>query len=459
MVGLLFAVMVFQGWEISTASGQGLFSRWRARIDSRRPVTPNQPQIPSQPRLSPPSQTIQPSGRAATGTNLRSVSPRAPGQGGAVGNSGSGDVPVFGIDVSPARLGAYQGLQVLGFRGDSQAARAGLRPGDMIVSIGGVRTVALNDVALAQSKLQAGQQAEMQVIRGGRIYRVQVPVGVIGSRPNDTNDAIAERADDLDAASPRVAAKPPLSPGGAANGPTLARPRSSLGLEVRNATPKRGIEVVVVRDSSAGKIGGLKPQDRIVSVEGRLVKDIDGLIRELTLSQPGDEVQFGVVRGDSMLELNIEMGGPGGKPIQSATAKRSPTPQADAPTRREDGSNAGPSLLSGMGSALGGFFAGDGQKSGGAMPSELSKPTRRSGPGESDVVSEELMAPAGDPLALPEDEAGFEESSGVDVLPTPQPLPVPEQGSKVGAEKGSEKGSEVERLRAEVKRLRAKLEE
>lgn len=416
----------------------------RARIESRRqatppPTTPPLQQLPSaqptqsrsarpsDPRLSasPPSLLAKPRGA------------KSAGQGRADGQSDSEGSPTFGIDVTPVQVGSYAGLQVLGFRPDSQAASAGLRMGDVIVSIGGVRTGALADVASAQESLRAGQQADMQVIRGGRMYRMQVPVVGPGSNRADsvdTDDQVASSrgsgqraATDSDATKPRAVAKPPIN---SATGPTLARPRSSLGLEVRNASPKRGVEVVTVRESTAGEVGGLKPQDRIVSVEGRLVKDIDGLIRELAVSQPGDEVQFGVVRGESMLELKIEMGGPGGKPLQSATASQAKSRETSAKPKDSD---SGPSLLSGMGSALGSFFAGEKSKEDAKLP----------------PPSDDPSSPTDDPLALPEDDSASATKSRVDFLPPPQAVSEP-----VTSNEGV---SEVDQLRAEVKRLKAEL--
>lgn len=156
--------------------------------------------------------------------------------------------------------------------------------------------------------------------------------------------------------------------------PTIAKPRSSLGIEARNATPRRGVIVVIANESMAGVIGGLKPQDRIVSVEGRLVRDINDLMREFSLIRPGQSVGFGVVRGDALLELPIEMGGPGGQPIRAASNPQannpsivagtdSPSKAAPKPSSQFNDAVAAPDakqgsgFLGGMGSVIGDFFA------------------------------------------------------------------------------------------------------
>jgi membrane-associated protease RseP (regulator of RpoE activity) len=371
---------------------------------------------------------------------------------------------MFGIDVLPTQLGDYGGLQVLGFRSESQARQAGLELGDVIVSIGGVQVGAPASLVPAQPRSRVGQPVEMQIIRGGQFYRVQVPViGVVdeqepgsplsqdtgltqdtqdmrSNRTAEAGDSLAE-SQQLDSRSSRALSKPPVD---SASGPTLARPRSSLGVDARDAKPKRGVEVVVVRERTAGAIGGLKPGDRIVSLEGRLVLDLNGLIRELAMSQPGDEVPFGIVRGDSMLELTVEMGGPGGMPFRAATETRSaetgsaetgsaetgsaeksteaklssPGPKTNPESKtKKSVADGGSSFLGGMGAALGGFFQGSqakntNSKSAGADESsaidngritgEFADPAQSEGIRSSDRTAEPLSE---DPLALPDDSA------------------------------------------------------
>ncbi|TWT99058.1 PDZ domain-containing protein [Neorhodopirellula pilleata] len=440
-IGLLLGFVVFASLvDSSTASAQGLFGRMRARIEARRLPTPPVPS-PANPNPANPN-AVNPN----VGNSPRVLA--TPMAGGLQPADASGaealpGSPTFGIDVTPARVGPYQGLRVLGFQPDSRANAAGLQPGDVIVSIEGQPTRSLADVGRSLAASTIGRQAEIQVIRNGRLYRTTVPVinGAAAdgesNEPSDRSaDSIAKGTSRPDTSS-RSAAKPPVSP---ATGPTLARPRSSLGLEVRNATPQRGIEVVVAPEGTAGVIGGLKPQDRIVSVDGRLVKDIDGLIRELSVTQPGESVRFGVVRGESMLELDIEMGGPRGKPIRGATEQNAPSTAANQDAGNQSDAaqgDVGSSILGGMGAALGGLFA----------PKEPSKNSSANPPATKPNPATDkpaqVAAESVDPLALPEDDAPQRQGSA-DLLPPPQAEVDPAM-------------SEVERLRAEVERLKRQL--
>lgn len=437
-IGLsLLCLVVISLVDSSTVSAQGLFGRMRARIEARRQPVPPVPN-PAAPNPNAPNPALrspvvpEASGPMPTSPRVLATPGFSPNAvpGSSPDSEGLLNTPAFGIDVSPARVGQYQGLRVIGFQPNSRAPSAGLQLGDVIVSIEGQATRSLADVSRSMANLPVGQGAEIQVIRNGRLYRTKVPV--IAEVPAIAEDPAIANAS---------AAKPPVTP---ATSPTLARPRSSLGLDVRNASPQRGIEVVVAPEGTAGVIGGLQPQDRIVSVEGRLVKNIDGLIRELSVKQPGDLVQFGVVRGESMLELDIMMGGPGGKPIRGATELNAPTPaSAD---KKDDSGN---SLLGGMGAALGGLFAPEesAPNPGTTQPKGTLPPTPAPVTDKPSVLSE-----SEDSLALPEDEAteptdeAPNRDGSADLLPPPQG----EADTSL---------TEVERLRAEIERLKRQLEQ
>ncbi|SMP65475.1 PDZ domain-containing protein [Neorhodopirellula lusitana] len=439
-LGLLITLAVLHCVDSPSASAQGLFSRLRARAESRRaafqapPVAqPNQLQRnQSQPNQFRGTNSQNPNSRDQ---NANSKDPRvlakplpSPSRAGQSKNQNQANAPTLGIEVSPTQVGPYRGLGIVGFSEDSLATRSGLRPGDVIVAIEGVRTATLADVTQAQSRSQVGQQATIELYRGGRRYRAMVPF-IKAASNSDPDDALASKdSSDKDSADksdreldqrkrgePRMAAKPPVS---STTGPTLARPRASLGVEVRNATPKRGVEIATAGKDTAGTIGGFRPLDRIVSVEGRLISDTDDLIRELSLSQPGDRVQFGVVRNASMLELDVEMGGPGGKPIRSATSPVG----SQAKDSKEEASDSGNSLLSGMGSALGGFFS---STKPAPETKELPAPTAQPTPAPAPAM-EQLHEPSDreailpDPLALPEDTASDQTGFGASELPSPR---------------------------------------
>ncbi|WP_236621240.1 PDZ domain-containing protein [Rhodopirellula sallentina] len=352
-----------------------------------------------------------------------SASPDAEATSGEGNNDDTEATPSFGIEVSPVFTGRYRGLQVLGFSSESNAPKVGIRPGDVIVSIDGVRTESLDAVRAAQRRLEEGAEAVVYILRNGRMYQTKLAAIEGSGDPSDATRSVAKPPVDRD----KVA--------GSKNGPTLARPRGSLGLEARDATPQRGVLVVTVKEDSAGEISGIKPNDRIVSAAGRLIRDTDGLVRELALLNPGDSVTLGIVRGNAMKEIEAEMGGPGGVPARSATergeirpATPSQQPKADSKSQAANPAAAGESLLGGVGSALGNFFSVPNSATPNSSTPNSSGPNssapdnsgvdQSQGPQaarESNGSSGELPAPKprdglldgdSDPLALPDDEFG-----------------------------------------------------
>ncbi|MCM2371183.1 PDZ domain-containing protein [Aporhodopirellula aestuarii] len=419
-VGVVLLVVV-QGAFCQPASAQRLMERLRARIEARRVPQPpaEQPQTP------------------ASSEGNRVLATPVPRQGNGKQNAAdaksSADAkrdqdaaPTFGIEVSPVAAGTYRGLQVLGFTPDSKAPSVGIRPGDVIVSIDGIRTDSVEAVAAAQRRVEAGAQAVVHILRNGRLYQTKLATiaGPVSVLTDDLAGDTERRPDDSSSGEARSAAKPPLDR--SKQGPTLAQPRASLGVEARDASPLRGVLVAIVNAGMAGEIAGLKPNDRIVSVSGRLIRDTNGLLREIALLNPGDSVTLGVVRGDSIREIEVEMGGPGGVPARAATGpvdesaggsvlERAETVAPSQPASETDPKPAtGESLLGGLGSTLGSLFSG-GQS--GANEDAKGKETSGAKPGESELPppqqNDETDASPLDPLALPED--GF----GIDILPPP----------------------------------------
>jgi membrane-associated protease RseP (regulator of RpoE activity) len=299
----------------------------------------------------------------------------------------------------------------------------------------------------------------MQLFRGGRLYRGNVPaiastrvaakppVTLPGSDQSVLDNRNPSSNNDLPAPQLPPPASQQLSPPPNNNGaPTLARSRGSLGIEVRDATPQRGVLVVTVPDNTAGKVAGLAVGDRIVSASGRLIRGTDDLLREISILQPGDEIEFGLVRGDNLLQKQIEMGGPGGVPTRSAIANSKPdVANADAQTAETTAANAG-GFLGGMGSMFGKMLGGDASNSqppaGEELPAPVAEPK----------ASFTLPAPTAevDPLALPDDSA----AAKTETLPPANSASVAEPDA-LPAKANS---PTVEELQREIERLKQQLQ-
>jgi len=78
--------------------------------------------------------------------------------------------------------GQKSGLMVMSVADDAPAAKAGLLPGDIILSIDGASTHSARSIAGRFGADSIGRVAEIQVIRGGSVHAVQA---AIGERPAD----------------------------------------------------------------------------------------------------------------------------------------------------------------------------------------------------------------------------------------------------------------------------------
>ncbi|EMI27703.1 PDZ domain-containing protein [Rhodopirellula europaea] len=477
--------------DASDASAQRLLERLRNRIQ-----TP-----PPSPLQQPPYQNPATTNRANSGRNRTLATPfprtnssadrRAPatqrppaatnrqstvtGRGGEIASENI----EFGMRVSPAVVGGYQGLRVDGFSSNSRADEAGVRPGDLIVSIGNSRTRSLDEAVAALDDIRTTPGKEpfvaMQLFRGGRLYRGNVPAIAsertaakppitlpdTGRSVLDDSEANRNRPQDNEFPAPQLPAPATnrLPPPANNAGPTLARSRGSLGIEVRDAAPQRGVMIVSVPDGTAGKVSGLAEGDRIVSASGRLIRGTDDLLREISVLQPGDEIEFGLIRGDAMLQKQIEMGGLGGEPTRSAIANATPA-AADTNGENTDAAEAPSSgFLGGMGSMFGKMLGGSASTAQAPASEELPPPNAEPkatftlpAPAESLPSPKPTAEPSveADPLALPSDSL----TPSVESLPPAKPAPV----SKPESLPAEPKPPTVEELQREIQRLKQQLQ-
>ncbi|TWT72908.1 PDZ domain-containing protein [Allorhodopirellula solitaria] len=462
LVGTLFASLMLMTSPCvlsQPVAAQGLFNRIRARVEARMGVPP----LPPRPPVAPPgfrgyrqpvgSPEATPAPSARRPRVLATPTPRPPAERlspsptrlpADVGARETAD-NTFGVEVVPVVVGTDRGLEVRRFLPGSQLPEVGIRRGDVIVSIDGTRTDSTSAIVAARRQIEPGQRASMQIVRSGRLYQVRLPAWQAIDAAGAGSDSIAATAPRQAESPTRFSAKPPMEDSSILSSPietgryqsssadtsptapqptnpTLARPRASLGVSVRDATPQRGVIVIAVTDGSAGQSGGLRVDDRIVSAAGRLIRDTSGLIRELALTQPGDTVSLGIVRGEEMRELPMEMGNADGNPIRPASgvaaANSAPPSTPAAPTGGTPDADDAPSdassqLLNGVGAALGNFF-GSAPSSPAAPSSSDSQPKAATDQDDSKEANDvfELPAPAAepepapeDPLALPEDGA------------------------------------------------------
>jgi putative serine protease PepD len=84
--------------------------------------------------------------------------------------------------------------------------------------------------------------------------------------------------------------------------------RAYLGVQVASAADGRGALVYSVAVGGPAERGGIKPDDVITSIGGRLVVDQPSLASSLSALEPGETVTVEVKRGDSGVSLTLALG-------------------------------------------------------------------------------------------------------------------------------------------------------
>ena len=163
----------------------------------------------------------------------------------------------------------------------SPAQRAGIEPGDVILSFAGTEVERSGQLPALVATTKPGSEVSVQVWHAGRTLERKVRIGNVKEEVADAAGAQDDGA-------------------GTALGMAV---RPLTGAERQAAHVVGGLVVEQVRNGPA-RAAGLRTGDVILAVNGALVSDADGLQRALQ-ANPGRAASLLVQRGDtrSVLEL------------------------------------------------------------------------------------------------------------------------------------------------------------
>lgn len=116
------------------------------------------------------------------------------------------------------------------------------------------------------------------------------------------------------------------------------------GLPPRRA---RGALVSEVQANSSAEAAGIVVGDLIVGVDGRVITSVRDLTDQMSGYEPGDEARFQIARNEQLLTADVMLAGPDG------IAPRRPESKVS-----QRSSAASPSIINGLGAAIGGLFGG-----------------------------------------------------------------------------------------------------
>ena len=284
--------------------------------------------------------------------------------------------PTLGIDVTERP----QGLQVTGFRPNSRAPQIGVRVGDTIRAINGRPADTLDEAVESLRGVRIGQVVAITVVRNATPQSFRVPMistatPIAEADPTSTRMANGSQDDRMPAtqSGPRTSATDaqmasrsqrsfrnslpavPADDVSEANDPASKSERGTsasidLGLRVGRLATGRGVNVQSVTPKSPASIAGLKKDDRLVAIRGRLVNDEQQFAEQAATLTVGQEVNLRVIRGGTVFELPI------------TPVRRDQWAQLAANSTADTAKSAG-SALGGIGSMLGGLFGGGGNES------------------------------------------------------------------------------------------------
>ncbi|TWT49180.1 serine endoprotease [Rubripirellula amarantea] len=276
----------------------------------------------------------------------------------------------MGIDVFKDSAGA-SGVRIARIREDSFADEGGMRVGDQIVKIDDVRTTTVSEIASILRTHEAGDRIKVQFVRDRQLYVTSVPLVArsTGQKPDanansqrsklpsqenaelasnsELDSSMDSETEDQDVVS---AAKPPTQPRQARSPANRVR----LGLIIEDPRGLRGVLVTDVRNNMPGDVAGLKPGDRIVSVDGRLLADGSALRQELQQRQVGEKLTLGIVRNGQLATKTLTL------------TNVEPKSKSSNTVASDDSAPKSGNLATGLGSMIGGFFNGSGGKGSGS---------------------------------------------------------------------------------------------
>ncbi|MCR9256815.1 MAG: Do family serine endopeptidase [Alphaproteobacteria bacterium] len=143
----------------------------------------------------------------------------------------------------------------------SPAHRAGLRPGDVVVGIDGREVPDLQSLRYRLATGKPGDLAELEVIRRGRLTRLELPLEIAPEVPPRNITRLGNIS--------------PLA------GLTVANMSPAFNEEIGMPSNKRGVIVLDVdRGSSAARVG-FRAQDIVLEVAGREIDSVDTLRRTI----------------------------------------------------------------------------------------------------------------------------------------------------------------------------------
>lgn len=210
-----------------------------------------------------------------------------------------------------------RGIGVGGMAAGGPVEQAGLQVGDRIVAIDGQEVNGAGELmAFLDEKSKPGQVVVLDIARGDQRISKKVTLGT----PPAANTAAM--------ALPAVPVPAEPAPPAPLVVPPPADQRGWLGLNLEGSD--EGIRIASVVPDRAAAQAGLAADDRIVSLDGKDVADMEALQAFMARTKPGQVIAVGIVRGEQQLTRKVTLGTREAiAPTTSVPAEAKPLPPAE----------------------------------------------------------------------------------------------------------------------------------
>ncbi len=379
-------------WDSNPASAQGPLRRLGDRIRSRieplvqppaptnpapvppaaaapnvNPASPNAPRGPLNPALAPdisadttrlrriqprPTSPLQPqpaSPLAIPGLSGASVlEPATPRTSAPTALRPSASI---GVEVAQEQ-GEVPGVRVLALQPFSEAAQAGLRDGDLILAVNGTPTPTISSVARQLMSLNVGDTVDIRVLPAEASRTPALGATSLSTR--ELRVPLVSRPATGAANNRReTVLRPPANtaPGNSAQASYEREPvHRTLGVMIESAPRYDGAIIRSVLPSSPASRANLTPGDRIVSIDGRVVRDAGAVWRIVGGSQPNATLRVQWVRDGKLEEAKIALGQASTTASDSVVSEGATSRQPSADLSEE---TYGRSILGDIGASIG----------------------------------------------------------------------------------------------------------
>jgi predicted metalloprotease with PDZ domain len=210
------------------------------------------------------------------------------------------------------------GVRVLAVRTGSAAEAAGVRTGDLLVSIAGEELKNADDLEAKLRSRAAGERLELGIIRGGKQETIVATLG--------------RRAATTESVPPAVGTLPPPPVSSVVPASPAARP--SLGVTVLPVTDdarrryglsvRQGALLSAVNAGGAADRAGLAVGAVVVAADGRRIDTPEDLIDVVRSKRPGDDLMLSYYQGGTLFRKTVRLAEAGGV-ARVAAADEDPT--------------------------------------------------------------------------------------------------------------------------------------